>query len=81
MTTQQPEALRLADEPFWDDEHCAAAAAELRRLHAESEQHLQELRSYRITVENREARIVELEKQLAAAQQGVQPDVRARLGL
>lgn len=48
-------------------------ATELRRLHAEAEQHLQELRSYRITVENREARIAELESQLAAAQQGVQP--------
>lgn len=69
---KQPEALRLADEPFWDDEHCAAAARELRRLHAESELHMQELRSYRITVESREARIVELEGKLAAVQQGDQ---------
>lgn len=44
----------------------AEAAVELRRLHAESEQHLQELRSYRITVENREARIAELEAKLIA---------------
>lgn len=56
----------------------AEAVGELRRLHAESEQHLQELRLYRITVENREARIAELKEQLAAAQQGVQPDVCAQ---
>lgn len=71
MTTQQPEALRLAHLlaiDKWPD-----AAAELRRLHAESELHQQELASYRFTVENRDARIAELEAQLAAAQQGVQP--------
>lgn len=49
------------------------SARELRRLHAESELHQQELASYRFTVENRDARIAELEAQLAAAQQGVQP--------
>lgn len=76
---KQPEALRLAQhlEQFRSFPDDLAAAAELLRLHAESEQHLQELRSYRITVENREARIAELEAQLAAAQQGVQQDVRA----
>lgn len=75
-STELPEALRLAEhlEKFRSFPDDLAAAAELRRLHAESEQHLQELRSYRITVENREARIAELEAQLAAAQQGVQQD-------
>lgn len=61
---KQPEALRLAEELEQFRSFpalAAAAAAELRRLHTESEQHLQELRSYRITVENREARIAELE--------------------
>lgn len=33
--SEQAEALRLADEHFWDDEHCVAAAAELRRQHQE----------------------------------------------
>ena len=73
---QQPEALRLADQmesKFCTDDE-ATIAEELRRLHAESERHLQELRSYRITVENREARIAELEAQLAAVQQGVPAD-------
>lgn len=32
--SEQPKALRLADEPFWTDDDCASAAAELRRLHA-----------------------------------------------
>lgn len=66
---KQPEALRLAKhlEQFRGFPDDLKAAAELRRLHAESEQHLQELRSYRITVENREARIAELEAELAAA--------------
>lgn len=81
--TEIPEALRLVE---WFEEGggfqqgtkaphkwVLQAEQELRRLHAESELHLQELRSYRITVENREARIAELEAQLAAAQQGVQP--------
>lgn len=66
---QQSEALRLANylhqhydlmptcEPL-------LAASELRRLHAESEQHQQELAAYRFTVENREARIAELEAEL-----------------
>ena len=60
---KQPDALRLADAMSAEYFGLTAqqAAAELRRLHAESEQHLQELRSYRITVENREARIAELE--------------------
>lgn len=64
MTTQQPEALRLAD--ICAKKGLFAVEDELRRLHAESEQHLQELRSYRITVENREARIGELDAQLIA---------------
>lgn len=71
---KQPEALRLADEldQFRSFPALAAsAAAELRRLHAESEQHLQELRSYRITVDNREARIAELEAELAAAKASI----------
>lgn len=59
MTTQQPEALRLAD--ICATKGLFAVEDELRRLHAESELHLQELRSYRIAVENREARIAELE--------------------
>lgn len=65
-STEQPAALRLAEhlEKFRSFPDDLAAAAELRRLHAESEQHLQELRSYRITVENREARIAELEAQV-----------------
>lgn len=78
MTTQQPEALRLAerlDKGGWPSYVPQEAAAELRRLHAEYEKHLQELRSYRITVENREARIAELEAQLAAAPQAVQAAV------
>lgn len=32
--SKQPEALRLAGEPFWTDDDCASASAELRRLHA-----------------------------------------------
>lgn len=77
---KQPEALRLAEaleKDVWQatplrlSKVVELSADELRRLHSESEQHLQELRSYRITVENREARIAELEAQLAAAQQGV----------
>lgn len=62
---KQPEALRLAD--ICAKKGLFAVEDELRRLHAESEQHMQELRSYRITVENREARIAELEKKLGAA--------------
>ena len=73
--TQQPEALRLVE---WieSDMSCdgdEAIVAELRRLHAESEQHLQEMRSYRITVDNLRARVAELEAQLSAtppAQEG-----------
>lgn len=63
MTTQQPEALRLAEKLRSNADALTQlkAADAIDRLHAESEQHLQELRSYRITVENREARIVELE--------------------
>ena len=64
---QQPEALRLAerlDKGGWPSYVPQEAAAELRRLHAESELHMQELRSYRITVENREERIAELESRV-----------------
>lgn len=68
MTTQQPEALRLATElKAWyapTMNVLEGAAEELLRLHAESELHQQELRSYRITVENREARIVALESRV-----------------
>lgn len=63
--TQQPEALRLAGElKQFAYKLAQQSARELLRLHAESDLHLQELRSYRITVENREARIVELEREL-----------------
>lgn len=64
--TEIPEALRLAD--ICAKKGLFAVEDELRRLHAESELHLQELRSYRITVENREASIAELEAKLAAQQ-------------
>ena len=42
MTTQT-EAERLADEYLWDDEHCAKAAAELRRLVSFNQQLMDEL--------------------------------------
>lgn len=80
MTNKQmPEALRLAEMllsgvAMIPEIDLPEAASELRRQHARIEaleaaeqQHLQELRSYRITVDNREARIVELEKKLGAA--------------
>ena len=82
--TQQPEALRLVE---WieSDMSCdgdEAIVAELRRLHAESEQHLQEMRSYRITVDNLRARVAELEAQLSAtiaaqAKQGLEAGLAA----
>lgn len=70
-----PEALALAERlenDVWEavplrlSKVVMLAAEALRRLRAESELHLQELRSYRITVENREARIAELEATLAS---------------
>lgn len=82
--TEIPEALALAERlanDVWEavplrlSKVVMLSNEALRRLHAESELHLQELRSYRITVENREARIAELEAQLAASQQEVQADV------
>lgn len=68
---KQPEVLRLADalEKEYGSELLDDAADRLRRLHAESEQHMQELAAYRFTVDNLRARVAELEAQLAAAPQ------------
>ncbi len=57
MSTQQPEALRLADAlnmsaPFVDDHINHAAAAELRRLHSVNAELLEALREIS-TAENR----------------------------
>jgi hypothetical protein len=57
MSTQQPEALRLADAlnmsaPFVDDHINHAAAAEMRRLHSVNAELLKELREIS-TAENR----------------------------
>lgn len=71
----QPEALRLA---AWllhrgmsgIKQNDIEASNQLRWLHAESLQHQQELAAYRFTVENREARIAELEAELEAVGAG-----------
>ena len=59
--TEQPEALRLADElhdwgvtyasNFGMQRMLTGAAAELRRLHAENEDHIQQLRKEQLEVE------------------------------
>ena len=80
MTTQQPEPLHIANE--LEDEFGFFGEAKrtvetIRRLHAESELHQQELASYRFTVENRDARILELEarvQELEAVQERLAKD-------
>lgn len=59
IEVQKPDALRLADAFADDDTYVSLlmmreAAAELRRLHAQAALHSQELRAYRLTVENLE---------------------------
>ena len=54
MTDKQPEALRLADRLEQYEPKTQAlfdAAAELRRLHAENEDHIQQLRKEQLEVE------------------------------
>ncbi|MDH1900868.1 hypothetical protein N5D67_00900 [Comamonas aquatica] len=89
-THKPAEAVHQIDEPQADALRLAAwllhrgmsgikqndieASNQLRWLHAESLQHKQELAAYRFTVENREARIAELESQLEAiGAGGVEP--------
>jgi hypothetical protein len=89
-THKPAEAVHQIDEPQADALRLAAwllhrgmsgikqndieASNQLRWLHAESLQHKQELAAYRFTVENREARIAELEGQLEAiGAGGVEP--------
>jgi molybdopterin-biosynthesis enzyme MoeA-like protein len=76
MSTQQPEALRLADAlnmsaPFVDDHINHAAAAELRRLHSVNAELLKELREIS-TAENRR-RMAEIANAAIAKANGEQP--------
>lgn len=75
MSTQQPEALLIAAWLRKSNEEAMARRidgaeaierqhARIEALEAAEQQHMQELRSYRITVENREARIAELEAEI-----------------
>lgn len=92
-THKPAEAVHQIDEPQADALRLAAwllhrgmsgikqndieASNQLRWLHAESLQHKQELAAYRFTVENREARIAELESQLDAIGAGWVERLRA----
>jgi hypothetical protein len=76
MSTQQPEALRLADAlnmsaPFVDDHINHAAAAEMRRLHSVNAELLKELREIS-TAENRR-RMAEIANAAIAKANGEQP--------
>lgn len=66
ISTTSNQLLELAKTMRSLGGNMALAGEAIERLTAESELHLQELRSYRITVENREARIAHLEAQLIA---------------